>query len=336
MGIYQVQHSTGPSITIFGSYQVVEVNPHRSGPTMFATQLYSLYTAQGRAQPKQLHRHHAEDLILFIKHCQSQGEWIIVARDFNGVLGVTTRELTRLHSECGLIDAALDRHGITGFTTYQRCNQVIDYVLVEPNIQQCVKSVGYEPFNMHIFSDHRGIFIDISTSECFGSSLLPLQPMQLWDLATKRSHQIAPYFEYKEQNLSQHNWFHKIRQLKQGMQTNTPDHAFAEDVYCRLVSSSVHVGSKLKRFPLAPYSPTIARLRNIQRLLKLAVTQHKTSRDMEVNITQAKAKLGNAGYQLPETQELCTLALARTTRPLKAALWEELASNISGHNTKTI
>ena len=45
---------------------------------------------------------------------------------------------------------------------------------------------------------------------------------------------------------------------------------------------------------------------------------------MEDNIARAIAKLGNAGYHLPDTQEQCTLALARATRQLKAAIREEL------------
>ena len=176
----------------------------------------------------------------------------------NKVLGSTTRGLTRLHSECGLINAALDQHRLTDFTTYQRGNQVNDYILADQNVLQCVKTSGYEPFNIHILSNHRGLFINVSTSQCFGSSILPLQPLQLRDLSTKRSHQIAPYFATKEEHLSNHNWFDKITQLQQQMVDDTPNHALVEDLYTRLISSSVHAGKKPKRFPPTPYSPTIA------------------------------------------------------------------------------
>ena len=107
------RRNTGPPITVIATYQVVDVDPRRSGPTTYATQLYALYTRQGRHQPENLWQHHATDLVHFVKKCQQKGEWIIVAGDFNEVLGMTTRGLTKLHSKCGLIDAALDRHGIT-------------------------------------------------------------------------------------------------------------------------------------------------------------------------------------------------------------------------------
>ena len=240
------RRNTGPPITIIATYQVVDVDPRRSGPTTYATQLYSLYNRQGRPNPEKLRHHHAEDLIRFVKQCQNKGEWIILAGDLNEVLGINTRGLTKLHSDCGLIDAVLDKHGITEFTSYQRGNHVIDYLLVDPNVLQCIKAVGYEPFNMHILSDHRGIFVDISTSQTFGSSLLPLQPIQIRDLVTKRSHQIAPYFEHKAQHLENHHWFDKISKLQRNMANDVPNHTLAEDLYDRLVSAAVYASSKLK------------------------------------------------------------------------------------------
>ena len=87
-----------------------------------------------RHNPEKLRDHHAHDLVEFVQTCQQKEEWVIVVGDFNEVLGVTTRGLTQLHSECGLIDAVLDRHGVTDFTTYQRGKSVIDYILVDPNI----------------------------------------------------------------------------------------------------------------------------------------------------------------------------------------------------------
>ena len=108
------------------------------------------------------------------------------------------------------------------------------------------------------------------------------------------------------------------------MRQGKDDHELAEALYERLILASVHAGSTLKKFPPAPYSPTIARLRNIHRLLKLAVTQFKTTRDMSENISRTKAKLGNMGYPLPDTVELCKTMLVKVTRQLKAAIQEEL------------
>ena len=45
---------------------------------------------------------------------------------------------------------------------------------------------------------------------------------------------------------------------------------------------------------------------------------------MSKNINRVKAKLGNAGYELPATAELCTKALIRCTKQLKAAIQDKI------------
>ena len=130
----KLHRNTGPPLNIIITYQVVNVDPRHAGPTTYDTQLYSLYIKEVRQNPENLRQHHATDLVQFIKEIQARGEWVIVAGDMNEVLGVSTRGLTKLHSECSLINACLDRHEITHFTTYQRGHKVIDYILVDENV----------------------------------------------------------------------------------------------------------------------------------------------------------------------------------------------------------
>ena len=210
------------------------------------------------------------------------------------------------------------------FTTYQRRHSVINYILVDPNLIRSIQAIGYKPFNLHIMSDHRGIFMDLVTSQCFGTAITPLLPREIRDLSTKRSHQIAPYFETKHEYLTNHRWFDKLAVLRKHMQDETPNHALAETLYTQLIKASNLGGSRLRSYPPAPYSPTIAKLRNLQRLLKLVVVEMKTSQDMSESIARTKAKLGNAGIAVPKTLTLCQQALARATRQLKAALQDEL------------
>ena len=132
------RRNTGPPVTVIVTYQVVDRSPPSSGPTTYATQLYVEHIKEGRHNPENLWYHHANNLVHYIKTCQTRGEWLVVAGDFNKVLGQTTRGLTRSHSECGLIDAVLDKHGDTDFTTYQRGKTVINYILVDDNIFRCI------------------------------------------------------------------------------------------------------------------------------------------------------------------------------------------------------
>ena len=250
-----LRRTGGPPLTIIVTYQVVNVDPRSAGPTTYATQLYAQYTKEGRPNPQNLRQHHADDLVNCVQAHQNRGEWIIVTGDLNEVLGVETGGLTQLHTECTLVDAYLQKHGQTDFSTYQRGTHVIDYILVDHNVYQCTQAIGYEPFGLHILSDHRGIFLDIATAQCFGSNLLPLQPIQLRDLSMKRSHQLAPYFHAKHKHLEDHNWYKKVDELHKGIQQDISNHAMAENLYERLISALIYARSKLKKFPPAPYSP---------------------------------------------------------------------------------
>ena len=124
---------------MIATYQVMDVDPRRSGPTTFATRLYSLYVHKGRHNPEKLRHHHTDNLVRLIKSCHSKGDWIMLAGDLNKVLGTSMRGLTKLHSKCGLINTVLDKHSITDFTSYQRGHQVIDYILCQISEKSVVR-----------------------------------------------------------------------------------------------------------------------------------------------------------------------------------------------------
>ena len=61
------RRNCGPPLTIIVTYQVVDVDPQRAGPTTYATQLYALYCKEGRPHPHNLRKHHADDLIACVQ-----------------------------------------------------------------------------------------------------------------------------------------------------------------------------------------------------------------------------------------------------------------------------
>ena len=137
----------------------------------------------------------------------------------------------RLVSDCHLVDPILHKHGFQTFTTYQRGSRVLNYILVDPDLLPIITTAGYEPFYNRIISNHWGMYIDLDTQQCFGSTLQPLVPIQLRDLSTKRSHQIAPYFKHKHKHLSDHQWFLKVSQLQRDIDNGQPNHQLAEELY---------------------------------------------------------------------------------------------------------
>ena len=254
----KLRRAQAAPITVICTYQVVDTNPLTSGPTTYATQLLSLYLSQGRANPHKLRHHHTEDLITFVKECQAAGESILVAGDFNEALGLQSQGMTRLCTECSLIDATMNKHMATNFTTYQSGTSVLDYILMDEALLETVTHCGYEPFKINILSDHRGVYVDFSTHHLFGDSIQPLAPPQHRDISSRKSDQIAPYFRHKSKHLEDHKWFQQIEHLQRSYNGGVRDDDLAEKLYQRLIASCRFAGDRLSHYPLAPYSPEIA------------------------------------------------------------------------------
>jgi hypothetical protein len=312
-----------PTLTIICTYQVVDVDPTKTGSQTYATQLLQWYRYDNRPDPRKLQKHHSDDLVSFVKQCQSQGESVIVVGNLNETRGETPGGMSRLCGKCNLCDKVADRHASPAFSTHQRGSAVIDYILMDPELCDSVYQCGYEPFNINILSNHRGVYVDFFTSATFGDNHKALLPMELRDILTKRIHQTAPYFELKDKHLSDHKWYKGIDELQDAVETNTPNHEFAVKLYKRLCSLCQFTGSRLKRYPGAPYSPKLSRMRTIQRLLQLAISQYTSKYNLMTEIEDTSIKLSSIWYTLPNTLAECWAALSQQIKEIKKTTREE-------------
>jgi Sec-independent protein translocase protein TatA len=244
----------------------------------------------------------------------------------NETLGDTFGGMGRLVSECGLFDIVADRHGTTGFSTYQRGTKVLDYCLMTQDLIDSVHHCGYKPFKCNILSDHRGIFVDFSTAHLFGNIIQPLQPVALRDISSNKPFQTAPYFQHKDKFLTTVGWYEDLTSIQHSIQMGIPNHMLAERLYQQLASACKEAGSMLKRYPPAPYSPEIARMRNILRLMKLTVSSYFPQYNLEDTIAETRAKLGSIGVTIPNTLEECRRALNQYKKEFQATIREETKS----------
>ena len=312
-------------LTIICTYQVVDVDPRSTtvGPTTYATQLHAHYRLEGRHHPENLRCHHANDLVNFVKQCQLEGDAVLLVGDLNEVLGLNQAGMNRLLSECNLVDIVARTHLAAGFTTYQRGRNVIDYCLMDASLVPMVIKCGYEPFNANIISDHRGIFVDFSTSNLFRGGIQPLAPTPLRDISTKRPHQLPHYFEAKQKYLQESGWFARINELSDLMDKNERDDHLAEILYNQLIKASNYAGQKLKPYPLAPYSPAIAQLRTAQNCTRILISSYTNAYDTSIKATEARNKLGSLGYDVPDNLLDCKTLRNQLTSELKKTIKAE-------------
>ena len=318
--------SAGRVITIIGTYQVCQVhNPKAAGDTTAVKQQYALLERLKRHQPQRVRAHHCRDLCEFVRQSQSQGDLVCVGGDFNETIGENGGGLTRLCSDFGLLDAFHETHGITRFNTHKTGSKCIDYFLVAPELMPSVQACGYEAFHIRTMSDHRCFHLDVNTALFFGSATIPLAPMHARDYTSKQIHNTHKYFAHLTKHLNDHKWFDKIKILEACIATGNPDHELAEDLDRRRIAACSYAGNQLAKYPRAPWSPEVVRLRHINALLKMVIRQKKCPEEDCAEAIQIRSnKLGNIGIEIPESIEDCTKYLRENTKVLKDTVAAEM------------
>ena len=315
----------GRCITVVATYQVCKGNPKLSGPTTAITQQYSMMEQANRPNPTSLRRHHSQDLVQFVKGCQANGELIVVGGDFNETLGDDASGLTRLCSECQLVDPQMHSHGHTQFSSQITGSKCIDYILMDPALMPSVRQTGYEPFGARIVSDHRGVYVDVMEAEFFGADSDPNfgPPSRVYK--SNSIQQTRDYFNHLNKHLLDHDWFNQLETLKQCMTHGIPNHDLAEKLDQRRIAACLYAENCLKVFPRAPYSPALRDMRRVRKYLK-AVIQCKAhpSEEWDEVLASHLRKLAMLNIQCPESLTDCRAYLREHTRLLRTAEAQEL------------
>ena len=314
----------GRRITFIATYQVCNGNVKQAGPTTALTQQYSMLEQAHRPQPHRVRHHHVEDLVAFVKDCQHEGEMVVLGGDFNETIGDNPGGLTRLCSDCGLIDPIFELHGCTEFSTHIDGSKCIDYILMDPELMPSVTACGYEPFGVRIVSDHRGVYIDVNESLFFGNATIPPPSMNQRAYNSKNIRQTKKYFEHMQKHLDDHNWFNQIQELQQCIVTNTPNDALAETLDRRRIAACQYTEKQMTIYPQTPYSPAIARLRKINQYLKAVVQclAHPGD-DWAEALDDHRAKLALLHVSVPQTLDDCRILLKENTKALRSTEAEE-------------
>jgi len=181
----------------------------------------------------------------------------------------------------------------------------------------------YQPFSDNIIGNHRGLYLDLDTNLFFGNNIPPVTKMEQRDLVSKRAHQIKPYFDKVVAHLEENNWFEKIAMLRQCMESGEPNHELAESLDNIRIQACQQSARRLKRYPPVPYSPEIARMRNIEHVLRLQRHQLTSEQDHEESIQRRLAQLNEPNFHLPGNKENCERLLKATQKDLRRMEKEE-------------
>jgi hypothetical protein len=101
-----------------------------------------------------------DDLTKLVKQARKEDKGIILAGDFNEMVGDDPNGMAKVLLAGNLTDAHSNQHGMIDITTYTRGTKRLDYVFVTPRLVDHILRSGYKSFQARIASDHRGYFVD--------------------------------------------------------------------------------------------------------------------------------------------------------------------------------
>ena len=110
------------------------------------------------------------DLTSLITKLKVKGHDIILLGDMNGNVDTCDRVEKFLYDN-ELYDAIKTTHPGMGPATYDRGSRCIDLIAISNTIEPtAVKRCGYLPFYKGIFSDHRGMYVDLDITALFNKA----------------------------------------------------------------------------------------------------------------------------------------------------------------------
>jgi endonuclease/exonuclease/phosphatase family metal-dependent hydrolase len=149
---------------VITAYQPGKGHPSLGNSTVI-TQQYSLLMAEKRENPSNVCKHFIDDLAKFLRKCSKNEEDVMLAGDFNDILGKESRVISKICKQFELVDAIHYYHGQAPdrFATWIDGCEILDYVLVSRALLPFINACGYEPFMANVPGDHRGMHVDFNT-----------------------------------------------------------------------------------------------------------------------------------------------------------------------------
>ena len=241
---YQVCHNSRPGPNTAAAHQIAHII--EDAP---------LETTRSRQTPRESF---IQELQSFITQAQLSGEDIILAGDFNEEMGNETSGMDRLATTCSLIDLFSVRTGTQTLpSTYQRGSKRLDYILISPRLLPTVLAAGYDPFGYRLPSDHRGMYVDLSTEGLFQHDHPEMAPIIQRDFTTKSPETVKMYVNAKMRYLEDHRFFERLHALEHSSYPN-PD--LAESLDRDFQRAACHAAKKCTRRKTTPWSPKLAEI----------------------------------------------------------------------------
>ena len=264
----RIRGKQGRSLWVLTVYQVCKSSP-TAGMTASAQQLSLLRQNGDTATPREAFK---RDLMNFINDTINPDDETVIMGDFNEEIGADSEGIVRFMEEGGLADLMTATHQKDLPATFERGKACIDYVLATPKILQAIVNAGYTPQSGGLYSDHRGLFMDIDINNILGGALpqIPTPTRRTFEASSPAL--VTKYLEAATEALATRNVTERARRL---MEKDTPDHKQAEAIDNDITRMLLSAASKIRRYRPPPWVEELHHTRRQVRLWKGHLKAHR-------------------------------------------------------------
>eukprot|EP00957_Ditylum_brightwellii_P012342 932211-Ditylum_brightwellii.AAC.1 len=117
--------------------------------------------------------------------CHHKGERCILAGNFNEPLHSTSGTIKLCSNDTLQLVDILSKMVATKLSTTKTGNERIDYILTSPDLVQSVCKKGYQSFDQMMFTDHRGMYLNLDLLILFGADTANLMQHDACCIRTK-------------------------------------------------------------------------------------------------------------------------------------------------------
>ena len=263
-------------------YQVV--NKETKGPfTAYQQQLTALKLANRDLQPRPAF---ILDLDKYLTSITTPNSQFVVMGDFNEVVGVNSSGFAKITSKFSLVDVHCHFHSIEQeVPTYARGKDRIDFIFCSQNLLPAVVACGVEPFNQHVFSDHRALFVDWDDKKLFGSLLPPMLAHPQRRLQSKSIPSRVQYINTLHKYCTDHSVFQRLDKL-----LTTPSPKKAEAIDRDITRGMLTAESRCRTTSPDPWSIHLQKARLLVDIFKHALSMLRIGLDSRHKVDRLLAK----------------------------------------------
>ena len=302
-------------VVIIHAYQTPK-STLRPGRVTAAAQQHSLLLQQGHPHPDP-RDHFIRDFRSLLRDLRATNHSIIALGDFNENIHHRNSKIADICHELHLVDIHKHRHPQQESPhTYIRGSNCIDYALCTRDILPAIRHSGYLPFNHHLISDHRAMFLDIDTRVLFGHELNSIPPATLRRLRSTSPKQVTQYLHTKYKLFLRRNIFDRIHKLTEATQ---PDHHLAEQLDRDLTNLSLAAEKKLPTFKTPSWTPQLKHSRISVGIYKRHLSVLRHGKDQSQPISRLQQSLPDP-ITLPATIQEAQIQLRQAQRRLRKIL----------------